>query len=137
MAAHPRRPEYTINLLHLSQHYLKLVFRGHNAPSFMGFENQDLSHVAYGEIHVPSIALKDIPVQREQLRLKLCYGTKKVTTFNADLSQKQVSLLFNEICNSGRNTFPTASCQLVMDPATGGLIAVPSYYHPPDGCYCS
>ncbi|VDL86455.1 unnamed protein product, partial [Nippostrongylus brasiliensis] len=66
-------------------------FRGHNAPAFLGFENQDLSNIAYGDVHVPSIALKDIPVQREQLRLKLSYGNKKVTTFNADLSQKQVT----------------------------------------------
>nr|CDJ80361.1 Protein of unknown function DUF1399 domain containing protein [Haemonchus contortus] len=67
------------------------MFRGHNAPAFLGFENQDLSNIAYGDVHVPSIALKDIPVQREQLRLKLSYGNKKVTTFNADLSQKQVT----------------------------------------------
>ncbi|EYC04497.1 hypothetical protein Y032_0087g2046 [Ancylostoma ceylanicum] len=67
------------------------MFRGHNAPAFLGFETQDLSNIAYGDVHVPSIALKDIPVQREQLRLKLSYGNKKVTTFNADLSQKQVT----------------------------------------------
>ncbi|VDM59654.1 unnamed protein product [Angiostrongylus costaricensis] len=67
------------------------MFRGHNAPVFLGFENQDLSNIAYGDVHVPSIALKDIPVQRDQLRLKLVYGNKKVTTFNADLSQKQVT----------------------------------------------
>ncbi|CAJ0943976.1 unnamed protein product, partial [Mesorhabditis belari] len=71
----------------------KIFRRGHNAPAFLGFESQDLSNIAYGDLHVPSIALKDIPVQREQLRLKLCYGNKKVTTFNADLSQKQVLLL--------------------------------------------
>lgn len=53
-------------------------FRGHNAPAFLGFESQDLSGVAYGDIHVPSIALKNIPVQREQLRLKLSYANKKV-----------------------------------------------------------
>ncbi|KJH53574.1 hypothetical protein DICVIV_00319 [Dictyocaulus viviparus] len=67
------------------------MYRGHNAPAFLGFENQDLSNISYGDVHVPSIALKDIPVQREQLRLKLIYGNKKVTTFNADLSQKQVT----------------------------------------------
>lgn len=67
------------------------MFRGHNAPAFLGFESQDLACISYGDIHVPSISLKDIPVQREQLRLKLCYGNKKVTTFNADLSQKQVT----------------------------------------------
>ena len=59
------------------------MFRGHTAPVFLGFENQDLSNITYGDIHIPSITLKDIPVQREQLRLKLSYGSKKVTTFNA------------------------------------------------------
>ena len=44
------------------------IYRNHNAPAFLGFENQDLSNIAYGDIHVPSIALKEIPVQREQLR---------------------------------------------------------------------
>uniref|UniRef100_A0A0M3HR55 SHR-BD domain-containing protein n=1 Tax=Ascaris lumbricoides TaxID=6252 RepID=A0A0M3HR55_ASCLU len=67
------------------------MYRGHPAPSFLGFENQDLSNITYGHMHIPSIALKDIPLQREQLRLKLSYGGKKVTTFNADLTTKQVT----------------------------------------------
>ena len=65
-------------------------FRGHVAPVFLGFENQDISNITYGHIHIPSISLKEIPVQREQLRLKLSYGNKKITTFNADLFDKQV-----------------------------------------------
>lgn len=59
----------------------------------MGFEAQDLSNVNYGQLHVPSIALREIPIQREQLRLKLFYGSRKVTSFNADLTTKQVSAL--------------------------------------------
>ncbi len=54
------------------------MYRTHDAPGFLGFENQDLSNITYGNIHIPSITLKDIPVQREQLRLKLAYGSKKV-----------------------------------------------------------
>ncbi|VDK49775.1 unnamed protein product [Gongylonema pulchrum] len=42
-------------------------------------------------MHIPSIALREIPLQREQLRLKLFYGNKKITTFNADLISKQVT----------------------------------------------
>ncbi|VDL79693.1 unnamed protein product [Nippostrongylus brasiliensis] len=76
---------------HFEEPFWRRGCMGHNAPAFLGFENQDLSNIAYGDVHVPSIALKDIPVQREQLRLKLSYGNKKVTTFNADLSQKQVT----------------------------------------------
>lgn len=56
----------------------------------MGFESPDNSTITYGHIHIPSISLKDIPLQREQLRLKLSYGNKKITTFNADLWDKQV-----------------------------------------------
>ena len=37
-------------------------------------QSQDSAAITYGHIHVPSIALKEIPVQREQLRLKLTYG---------------------------------------------------------------
>lgn len=44
--------------------------------------------ISYGHIHIPSIALREIPVQREQLRLKLSYGNKKITTFNADLCDR-------------------------------------------------
>lgn len=47
--------------------------------------------------------IQDIPVQREQLRLKLCYGSKKVTTFNADLSQKQVSYAFKSFFKEMKN----------------------------------
>lgn len=61
------------------------------APVFLGFEGQDMSIITYGHVHIPSIALKEIPVQREQLRLKLAYGGKKITTFNADLADKQVT----------------------------------------------
>uniref|UniRef100_A0A914YAQ1 Uncharacterized protein n=1 Tax=Panagrolaimus superbus TaxID=310955 RepID=A0A914YAQ1_9BILA len=67
------------------------MYRGHVAPVFLGFENQDISNISYGHIHIPSISLKEIPVQREQLRLKLLYGSKKITTFNADLWDKQVT----------------------------------------------
>uniref|UniRef100_A0A914CXE1 Uncharacterized protein n=1 Tax=Acrobeloides nanus TaxID=290746 RepID=A0A914CXE1_9BILA len=67
------------------------MYRGHVAPVFLGFENQDISNITYGHIHIPSISLKEIPVQREQLRLKLSYGNKKITTFNADLFDKQVT----------------------------------------------
>lgn len=67
------------------------MYRGHLSPVFLGFENQDTSILTYGHIHIPSISLKEIPVQREQLRLKLSYGNKKVTTFNADLFDKQVT----------------------------------------------
>ncbi|ETN80647.1 hypothetical protein NECAME_17989 [Necator americanus] len=49
----------------------KTGLAGHNAPAFLGFETQDLSNIAYGDVHVPSIALKDIPVQREQLSVTL------------------------------------------------------------------
>lgn len=71
------------------------MYRGHAAPAFLGFENQDLSNITYGDVHIPSITLKEIPVQREQLRLKLSYGSKKVTTFNAhaDLSTKEVGIV--------------------------------------------
>lgn len=65
---------------------------GHVAPVFLGFECQDNNQVTYGHIHIPSISLKEIPVQREQLRLKLSYGSKKITTFNADLWDKQVGM---------------------------------------------
>lgn len=57
---------------------------------FLGFDNQDLSNITYGDVLIPSITLKDIPVQREQLKMKLSYGSKKVTTFNADLNTKEV-----------------------------------------------
>jgi hypothetical protein len=66
------------------------MYRGHVAPAFLGFESEDQSALSYGHIHIPSIALKEIPVQREQLRLKLSYGGKKISTFNADLWDKQV-----------------------------------------------
>jgi hypothetical protein len=68
------------------------MYRGHLAPGFLGFDNQDLSNITYGDIMIPSITLKDIPVQREQLKMKLSYGSKKVTTFNADLVAKEVWL---------------------------------------------
>ncbi|VDO15434.1 unnamed protein product, partial [Brugia timori] len=67
------------------------MYRGHPAPSFLGFETQDLSSITYGQMHIPSITLREIPLQREQVRLKLLYGNKKVTTFNADLTSKQVT----------------------------------------------
>ncbi|KAI6233015.1 hypothetical protein M3Y99_00962400 [Aphelenchoides fujianensis] len=67
------------------------MYRGHVAPIFLGFEAPDSSLITYGHVHIPSISLKDIPVQREQLRLKLSYGGKKITTFNADLADKQVT----------------------------------------------
>ncbi|MFH4977130.1 hypothetical protein AB6A40_003839 [Gnathostoma spinigerum] len=67
------------------------MYRGHLPPSFLGLESQDVSSMSYGIVHIPSITLKEIPLQRDQLRLKLSYGTKKVTTFNADLSTKQVT----------------------------------------------
>jgi hypothetical protein len=82
------------------------MYRGHVAPSFLGFENQDNSTITYGHIHIPSISLKEIPVQREQLRLKLSYGGKKITSFNADLLDKQVtrssfSLVWQPTSDSG------------------------------------
>uniref|UniRef100_A0A0R3S2L9 VWFD domain-containing protein n=1 Tax=Elaeophora elaphi TaxID=1147741 RepID=A0A0R3S2L9_9BILA len=67
------------------------MYRGHPAPSFLGFETQELSSINYGQMHIPSITLREIPLQREQVRLKLLYGNKKVTTFNADLTSKQVT----------------------------------------------
>uniref|UniRef100_A0A1I7SDS2 AAA domain-containing protein n=1 Tax=Bursaphelenchus xylophilus TaxID=6326 RepID=A0A1I7SDS2_BURXY len=67
------------------------MYRGHVAPVFLGFESQDMGIITYGHVHIPSISLKEIPVQREQLRLKLSYGGKKITTFNADLADKQVT----------------------------------------------
>lgn len=65
-------------------------FRGHPAPSFLGFEVQDLSGITYGQMEIPSITLREIPLQREQVRLKLLYGNKRVTTFNAVITSKQV-----------------------------------------------
>ena len=50
------------------------MFRGHLAPVYLGFETQDNSTITYGHVHIPSISLKEIPVQREQLRLRLSYG---------------------------------------------------------------
>jgi hypothetical protein len=41
------------------------------------FTLKDNSVPSYGHIHIPMISLKEIPVQREQLRLKLSYGGKK------------------------------------------------------------
>ncbi|KAI6202965.1 hypothetical protein M3Y94_00502000 [Aphelenchoides besseyi] len=67
------------------------MYRGHVAPIFLGFESPDSSTITYGHVHIPSISLKEIPVQREQLRLKLSYGGKKITTFNADLADKEVT----------------------------------------------
>lgn len=67
------------------------MYRGHWAPSFLGFDQQDLSNITYGNVHIPCITLKEIPVQRDQLKLKLSYGSKKVTTFNADLSNKDAT----------------------------------------------
>lgn len=72
----------------------KKKYRGHLAPIFLGFENPDNSIITYGYIHIPFISLKEIPLQREQLRLKLSYGNKKITTFNADLWDKQVNFFF-------------------------------------------
>uniref|UniRef100_A0A0K0FY40 ApaG domain-containing protein n=1 Tax=Strongyloides venezuelensis TaxID=75913 RepID=A0A0K0FY40_STRVS len=67
------------------------MYRGHEAPVFIGFEHQDMTNITYGHIHIPSISLKEIPIHRAQLRLKLYYGTKKITTFNADLSNRHVT----------------------------------------------
>uniref|UniRef100_A0A914KN17 Uncharacterized protein n=1 Tax=Meloidogyne incognita TaxID=6306 RepID=A0A914KN17_MELIC len=72
------------------------MFRGHNAPAFLCLESDDessnnASNLAYGNIHIPSIVLKELPVQREQLRLKLRYGGKKISTFSAQLWDKQVT----------------------------------------------
>uniref|UniRef100_A0A0N4ZFU5 SH3 domain-containing protein n=1 Tax=Parastrongyloides trichosuri TaxID=131310 RepID=A0A0N4ZFU5_PARTI len=64
---------------------------GHEAPVFIGFEHQDMTNITYGHIHIPSISLKEIPIHRAQLRLKLHYGNKKITTFNADLSNRHVT----------------------------------------------
>lgn len=72
------------------QIFSKNIFRGHPAPMFLGFEDDDLNNITYGQLHIPAIALREIPLQREQLRLKLSFGHKKVTTFNADLTTKQV-----------------------------------------------
>lgn len=51
-----------------------------------------MTNITYGHIHIPSISLKEIPIHRSQLRLKLYYGTKKITTFNADLSNRHVCI---------------------------------------------
>lgn len=67
------------------------MYRGHWAPAFLGFDQQDLSNITYGNVHIPCITLKEIPVHREQLKLKLSYGSKKVTTFNADLANKDTT----------------------------------------------
>lgn len=72
--------------------YIIILFRGHEAPVFIGFEHQDMTNITYGHIHIPSISLKEIPIHRSQLRLKLYYGTKKITTFNADLSNRHVCI---------------------------------------------
>ncbi|KAI6178251.1 hypothetical protein M3Y98_00480500 [Aphelenchoides besseyi] len=69
------------------------MYRGHVAPIFLGFESPDSSTITYGHVHIPSISLKEIPVQREQLRLKLSYGGKKITTFNADLADKEKDIV--------------------------------------------
>uniref|UniRef100_A0A915NEN7 Uncharacterized protein n=1 Tax=Meloidogyne floridensis TaxID=298350 RepID=A0A915NEN7_9BILA len=53
--------------------------------------SNNASNLAYGNIHIPSIVLKELPVQREQLRLKLRYGGKKISTFSAQLWDKQVT----------------------------------------------
>jgi len=54
------------------------MYRGHEAPQLIGFAHQHLSDASYGHVRIPCITLKDIPVQRDNLKLKLSYGSKKV-----------------------------------------------------------
>ncbi len=76
-----------------SDHYWRrgCMYRGHAAPRLLDFENQDLSHFTYGNIHIGSITLKEIPAQRKQLWLKLVYDSAKISTFNADLTCMEVT----------------------------------------------
>lgn len=67
------------------------MFRGHMAPSLIGLDYVNLaSEIKYGSILIPKVEVEKFPEQRQQMKLRLFYGSKKVVTFNTNIAKMQV-----------------------------------------------
>uniref|UniRef100_A0A5S6Q8E1 Uncharacterized protein n=1 Tax=Trichuris muris TaxID=70415 RepID=A0A5S6Q8E1_TRIMR len=61
------------------------MYRGHSAPCYIGLQRSCSKEFKTGSINVTSFVLKNIPPEREYVKLKLTYGGKRVAELRAEI----------------------------------------------------